>query len=261
MPTVSLDSDEVAQAFRFDGALDSDMMSPRAGASLAGDWCHRRCGSVNLSGDRLGACAAQAVAGEIEAVGVVDEAVENGVGIGGIADHGVPVFDGKLAGDDGGSAPVAFLEDFEQVVTGLGIERLESPIVENEKLDAAERAGEAGIAAVAAGERQIAEQLGDALIENGAIVAAGLVAERASQPAFADAGRAADRQIVVRVDPVAGDELLEQRAIEPARSAVIDILDERLLAQPGIAQSGGELLVVPIASSPGRAAGQAIRDG
>ena len=29
------DSDEDAQAFRFDGALDSDMMSPRAGASLA----------------------------------------------------------------------------------------------------------------------------------------------------------------------------------------------------------------------------------
>ena len=37
----SADSDEDAQAFRFDGALDSDMMSPRAGASLAGDWWHR----------------------------------------------------------------------------------------------------------------------------------------------------------------------------------------------------------------------------
>ena len=35
------DSDEDAQAFRFDGALDSDMMSPRTGASLAGDWWHR----------------------------------------------------------------------------------------------------------------------------------------------------------------------------------------------------------------------------
>jgi len=35
------DSDEDAQAFRFDGALDSDMMSPRTGASQAGDWWHR----------------------------------------------------------------------------------------------------------------------------------------------------------------------------------------------------------------------------
>jgi hypothetical protein len=32
---LSADSDEVAQAFRFDGAQDSDMMSPRA-SDLAG---------------------------------------------------------------------------------------------------------------------------------------------------------------------------------------------------------------------------------
>jgi hypothetical protein len=58
-------------------------------------------------------------------MGVVDEAVENGVGIGRVADDGVPVFDGELAGDDGGSAAVAFLEDFEKVVAGLGVEGLE----------------------------------------------------------------------------------------------------------------------------------------
>jgi hypothetical protein len=34
-PGLSADSDEVAQAFRFDGARDSDMMSPRA-SGLAG---------------------------------------------------------------------------------------------------------------------------------------------------------------------------------------------------------------------------------
>ena len=87
------------------------------------------------------------------------------------------------------------------------------------------------------------------------------MAERAGQPTLADAGRAADDQIVVRVDPIAGDELLEQGAIEAAGGAVIDILDGRLLAQPGIAQPGGELLVVPIGRSPGRAGGRAIRDG
>ncbi len=131
-------------------------------------------------------------------------------------------------------------------MAGAGIERFETPIVENEELDAAEAAHDAGIAAVAAGEREFGEQLGDALIEDRAVVAAGLVAERASKPTFADAGRAAEDQIVVRVDPVAGDELLEQRAIETARGAVIDILDGGLLAQPGIAQPGGEPLVAPI---------------
>ena len=31
----------------------------------------------------------------------MDEAVENGVGIGRVADHGVPILDGELAGYDG----------------------------------------------------------------------------------------------------------------------------------------------------------------
>jgi hypothetical protein len=49
------------------------------------------------------------------------------------------------------------LEDFEKVVAGLSVDGLEPPVVEDEKVDAAERAGEAGIAAVAARQRQIDE--------------------------------------------------------------------------------------------------------
>ena len=104
-------------------------------------------------------------------------------------------------------------------------------------------AHDAGIAAVAAGQREIGEQLGDALIENRAVVAAGLVAEGTGKPTFADAGRPAQDQIVVRVDPLAVGELVEQGAVEAARGAVIDVLDDGLLAQPGIAQPGGEPLV------------------
>ena len=75
---------------------------------------------------------------------------------------------------------------------GLGVERLEAPIVENEQLDAAEGAEEPAIAAVAAGEREIAEELGHALVEDGAVVAAGLVTEGCGEPTFADTGRARD---------------------------------------------------------------------
>src|SRR4029078_4316717 len=69
-------------------------------------------------------------------------------------------------------------------------------------------------------------------------VAARLAAEGASQPAFADAGRAAQDQIVVRIDPLAAGELVEQSAIETARGAAIDVLDDGVVAQPGIAQPG-----------------------
>ncbi|BBB96623.1 hypothetical protein AB7M47_002490 [Bradyrhizobium elkanii] len=84
------------------------------------------------------------------------------------------------------------------------------------------------MAAVAACERQLVEQTRDALVEHGAIVATGLVAERRGEPALADAGRAADQEIDAVVDPATLNEAGEQRTVEPARGAVVDVLDARL---------------------------------
>jgi hypothetical protein len=51
-------------------------------------------------------------------MGVVNEAVEDGVGVSGVADHVMPCGQGKLRGDDRGPAAVSLLEDFEEVMTG-----------------------------------------------------------------------------------------------------------------------------------------------
>jgi hypothetical protein len=48
-------------------------------------------------------------------------------------------------------------------------------------------AQQTGVAAIAACQSEIGEQPRDAMVEHGAIVAAGLVAERRGEPAFADA--------------------------------------------------------------------------
>src|SRR3954469_10751146 len=105
-----------------------------------------------------------------------------------VADQGMPAVHRDLAGDQGGAAAVAVFDDFEHVVALLGAERFEAPIVEDQQLDAAEGAHQPGIAAVATGQREIDEQLGDALIEYRAVVAARLVAERAGKPTLADTG-------------------------------------------------------------------------
>ena len=102
------------------------------------------------------------------------------------------------------------------------------------------------MAAVAASERERIEQPRHAMIEDGAVVAAGLVAERACNPTFADAGRADDEQVLVACDPVAGDELLEQRPVEAARRFVVDILDDGGLAQAGEPQAAIEPLVLAL---------------
>jgi hypothetical protein len=56
-------------------------------------------------------------------MGVVNEAVENGIGISWVADKGVPFVHGDLAGENGRAAPIAFLGDLVEVTTGTGVER------------------------------------------------------------------------------------------------------------------------------------------
>jgi len=122
-------------------------------------------------------------------MGVVNEAVQDGVGVSGVPDHVMPGRQGKLRGDDCGPAAVTLFEDFEQVVTGAGVEGLEAEVVEDEEIGAAEGSDQARMAPVASGERQVAAEFRPAMIEDGAIVAAGSVADGAGQPALADAAR------------------------------------------------------------------------
>ena len=63
-------------------------------------------------------------------MGVVHEAVEHGVGDGGVADEVVPGLDRSLAGDDGGATTVSVLDDLKDVATLVGIELLVAPVVE-----------------------------------------------------------------------------------------------------------------------------------
>lgn len=163
-------------------------------------------------------------------MGVMDEPVENGVCKGGIADDLMPLFDRNLTGDEGRGALVAIFEDFEKVsLLGFG-EDGQAPIVQNQELDAPERLEEPAIAAIAAGQRQRLEEARDTLIENAFSVTAGFVPERAGDPTFPDAGWTRDKEPFGSIDPAAGDKFLEQRAVDAARRAQVDILDDGVLA-------------------------------
>jgi hypothetical protein len=70
------------------------------------------------------------------------------------------------------------------------------------------------------------------------------VTERRRKPAFANAGRADEGQIVVGVDPFALDQLLEQGAVKTAGIAIVDVFNAGLLAQFGDAQPRRETLVL-----------------
>ena len=123
---------------------------------------------------------AQAIAGEFDPVGVVNEAVQNCVGVGGIRDDLVPLLDGQLAGDERRSSTISLFDDLEEFMTRLRVNGLEGKIVDDEELDTEEGATDAGVASIAAGKREIGEELGRTLIENGTVIAARFVSEGAS---------------------------------------------------------------------------------
>jgi hypothetical protein len=76
------------------------------------------------------------------------------------------------------------------------------------------------------------------------------VAERTGNPALADTGWSDDQQILVSLDPLAGDEPLEQRLIEAARRLHVDVLDDGVLPQLGEAQAVHQSLVLPFGCFP-----------
>ena len=73
----------------------------------------------------------QALAGQFDAIGVVDDAIEDGVGHGRVSDQRVEVGDRELAGDEYGAAVVTVFDDLQQVAPLIGVESFRTPIVQN----------------------------------------------------------------------------------------------------------------------------------
>src|SRR5271155_4959290 len=194
----------------------------------------------------LGGCFSHALTLERQPVRIVYEPIEDGVGDGRIGDCFVPVIDRQLAGHNRRTAVVPILDNLKNVAALLGGERGEAPIVQDQQLDARQALEQPGMTPIAASECESIEQPWHAMIEDGAIVAAGLVAKRTGKPTFAGSGRPADQQALVPCDPIAGDELGEQRLIETALGLDVDILDDGRLAQACELQSADEFLVLAL---------------
>lgn len=178
---------------------------------------------------------------------VVDDPVEDGVGIGRMVDDLVPAVHGDLAGDDGRLSAVPILQDLEEVMAGGIVERFQAPVVEDQELGTREGAHDPGVSTIAAGGGEIGKELGDPLIEDGSVVAAGAVADGGRQPTLPHAGRAGQDQIVVGGDEVAGAQFLEESAVETAGCLVIDILDDGLMTQLGVSKPGRQAPVATMA--------------
>ena len=118
------------------------------------------------------------------------------------------------------------VKNFQQVAALVEGERSQAPVVQDQELDPRQHFEEAAVASITACEQQGIEQAWHAMLEDGAVVAASFVAERAGNVTLADAGLTDDQHILMTFDPITGDELGKQRLVEPTRHFEIDILDD-----------------------------------
>jgi len=75
--------------------------------------------------------------------------------------------------------------------------------------------------------------------------AADLLGEGAGEIGLADAGRSGDQAVLAVANPLAGGEREDERAVEAAGCAEVEILQGRLLTMARLAEAQSKLVVLP----------------
>jgi len=99
-------------------------------------------------------------------MGVVDEAIHDGVRQGGIAHGLMPFIDGDLSGDERGADAVAIFEKLEEIETLLVIEPFEPPVVEDDEIGFRRGRDEPPVGAVVLGGRELSQEGGHSSVED-----------------------------------------------------------------------------------------------
>ena len=150
---------------------------------------------------------------ELEAVSVVDEAIEDGIGEGRLADEVVPGFDGELAGHQRRRAAMPLLDDLHEIASLTSGEAVGTEIVQNEQIDLGERTEETVEVAVTVRELELCEEARHARVVCSIALAAGPLSKGAGQPGLSESTFPA-RADAFLGNRAASRELLEESFVE-----------------------------------------------
>jgi hypothetical protein len=183
-------------------------------------------------------------------MGVVDQAIQDGISQGGIPDLGVPFIHRELRGHEGGTEAVTIFEEFQEVPALFVGQGGYSPVIQSDQIGFRQGGQELGIASISFGDLKVLEETGETEIANRVAFTAGLMSQGTGQEGLPASRGAGDEDIVVLSDPVAGTQLGDQGFIQAAGMAEVDILQGRLLPQPGLMETGFHSAVLPFSHFP-----------
>ena len=171
----------------------------------------------------------------------MDQAVEDGIGQRRVADGGMPVRYRQLAGDDGRATAMAVIDDFQQIAPAFVGQRGQPPVIDDQDVGSRHLGQGLGITAIVSPEGQSGQQTRQSDIEDAVALPTGLVGQRAGEEGLANAGRAANQHVLVRLDPVTGHQAGEQRPVEAAGVTEVDVFRGGGLLELGPFEASGVL--------------------
>ena len=170
---------------------------------------------------------------------MMDQPVQDGIGEGGISNDIMPVLEGELAGNEGGSPAGPVLDDFQQVSAFGLVQGGQAIVVNGQQVGLLESVHKLGIGAIGPGSGQFIDEAGKAEVAGGEPLPAGGLSEGTGQIGFACAGGAGDEDDLMVLDPIAGGEAEDDGAIESSWGTEVQILDGGRKAELGLAQQLG----------------------
>jgi hypothetical protein len=181
---------------------------------------------------------------------VVEEAIEDRIPEGGIANDLVPVIGRDLTGEQGASAAVAVIEHLEKVVASRVVQGRQPPVVQDQKVSPGEALEEAGPRPVPPSDQELVEKPGQAVVADAQPMATGLMAEGAGEVGLARSRGSDEEHALTPADPLAVAEPKDEGSVQAPGLAEVQVFQGGVQVQSGLSQQSLEPTVGPVGLLP-----------
>ena len=148
-------------------------------------------------------------------MGVVDQAIQDGIGQGGIPDLGVAFIHRELRGHESGTETVTIFEEFQEVPALFIGQGGYSPVVQGDQIGFRQDGQELGITPIPFGDLEVLEETGETKIANRVAFSTGFMGQGTGQEGFTASRGPGDEYIVMLLHPEELDEAELERKLFP----------------------------------------------
>ena len=170
---------------------------------------------------------------ELDAIGIVHETVQDGIGESGIRESGMPCIHRDLSSDQGGTSSVSVIEHLQEITGLMDGKRVAQPVIEDEELGTGQGMQQSGIGTVDVREGEIVEEAGSTLVADGESQTARCVAQSASEKSFSSACWAQNDGVEMAMDPFALGQFEDKLTREAAGSREVEVFQGSREAKAG----------------------------